>query len=135
MGFSHARSKPPCPTFIAGFFQLFGTKEWITVLYCDNKHFTSHVVRCTYQLNGTDHIMTGHINYLDSFLVHGHARSEIFQRFLTWAGIHSKLQIYHFNWTIVQKPTGSMRRQAMYHAPGRHGDQGMHIDCGSYAFL
>ena len=94
-------SHPAHPSLM-DFFQSFMTKEWIVVLYCDNTHFTSHVVRYTCQYTGVEHNITGQITYLDSFLDHGTVRSEIFQTFLTWAGTHARPQISHFNWSIVQ---------------------------------
>ena len=53
------------------FLNIFGTKEWIVVLYCDDTHFSGHAVDCTCQSDGPDISLHGCISYLDSLLDKG----------------------------------------------------------------
>ena len=114
----HDRSHPAHNSLL-DFFQHLGIREWIVVLYCDNTHFTSHVIRCNYQTNDEVHVLNGQISYLDSFLDSGSTYSNILTNFLTWACTHSRLQINRSLWTIVQKLMSQMIRQAMYYTPGQ----------------
>ena len=125
----------PAHNSIQEFLRNFGTKEWIVVLYCDNTHFTSHIVHCNCQVNGDSINYYGSISYLDSFLDKGTNRTDLLKEFLDWACFHYSHKINSTKWDVVHNPTGSMIRQAIYLAPGQHSDVRTHIDCGLYAYF
>ena len=92
------------------------------MLYCDNTHFTSHIVHCNCQVDGDNINYYGSISYLDSFLDKGTNRTDLLKEFLGWACLHYLPKINSTKWDVLHNPTGFMIRQAKYLAPGQHSD-------------
>jgi len=117
------------------FIKVFGAKEWTVILYSDNIHFTGNVVQCTYRHEDKATTLRIRVSFLDSFKDLGIGHTNRLQEFLSWVSQIYSLPIRHTEWDIAQNPTGIMQRQSIYLAPGQHADQGIHIDCGLYAFF